>query len=183
MTVRELIGLVGEQPQVVLAAFLFPPLIVWILGRIHGRGNGERSPWKYIYALLIYLSVVPGMCVLVLTAYILFFTGESLLDVNLVVYGLPIVSMIATLAVMRAHVDFDAVPGFDRLSGLMVMITISFVFALIIRKTRIWLFFGGSIATFIVFLVAFFALLKWGAYLTFRRRNEPKIKPPSFPKL
>ena len=81
----------------------------------------------------------------VLTAYALFFTKENLLDVSIVVYLLPIVSMVVTLVLIRKNVSFEDVPGFERLSGLMVMIACSFAIALVIQKTRIWIVFGGSI--------------------------------------
>jgi len=78
----------------------------------------------------------------VLTAYALFFTKENLLDVSIVVYLLPIISMVVTLVLIRKNVSFEDVPGFERLSGLMVMIACSFAIALVIQKTRIWIIFG-----------------------------------------
>jgi hypothetical protein len=91
--------------------------------------------------------------------------------------------MIATLALIRRNVDFALVPGFDRLSGLMVMIGCSFAIALAIQKTRIWIFFGGSIERLIALAVGIFALLKWGTHQFFRRREEPKPERPKFPGL
>ena len=72
-------------------------------------------------------------------------------------------------------------PGFDRLSGLMVMMGCSFAIALAIQKTSIWLFFGGPIAQLFVLAAGAFGLLKWGAYMLFRRRDEPKQERPKFP--
>ena len=75
------------------------------------------------------------------------------------------------------------VPGFDRLSGLMVMVGCSFVIALAIQKTRIWVFFGGSIEQLLLLAAGVFALLKWGSYMLFRQKEEPKSDPPPFPRL
>jgi hypothetical protein len=36
---------------------------------------------------------------------------------------LPIVSLVLTLAIIRRNVDLDYVPGFDKLSGLLLLIT------------------------------------------------------------
>ena len=74
--------------------------------------------------------------------------------------------------------SFDDIPGFDRLSGLMVVIAITFVLVLAIEKTRIWLFFGGSITRLILLVAGLLALLKWGAYMLFRKKDEPKRDPP-----
>jgi hypothetical protein len=158
-----------------------PPVAAWLCGVAHGRGCGGNAPWKYFYSVLVYLSCVPGTFAAVITAYTFFFTRENLMDVNPLVYFLPLVSMVATLVLIHKNVAFDLVPGFDRLEGLMVMIACSFVFALAIQKTKIWVVFGGSIGGLFLLAAGVFALLKWGVYMLFRRRDEPKQAPPSFP--
>lgn len=181
MTIRELIQLAGQHPLVLVAAFIVPPLLAWLLGQMHERGRGGAAPWKYLYAVLVYLVCVPGMFAGVITAYSLFFSRENLLDANLLVYFLPIVSMIVTLVFIRKNVSFDEVPGFDRLSGLMVMVGCSFAIALAIQKTNIWIFFGGSIEKLFLLAAGVFALIKWGGYMFFRRHDEPKQERPKFP--
>jgi hypothetical protein len=181
MTTREFIHLADQHPLVLAVAFVLPPVTAWAGGRLHERGQGGASPWKYIYAVLVYLACVPGMFAGVLTAYTLFFSHENLLDVNPLIYFLPIVSMVVTLILVRKNVAFDEVPGFDRLSGLMIMVGCSFAAALAIQKTNIWLFFGGSIEKLFLLAGGIFALLKWGTHLLFRRRDEPKTEPPKFP--
>jgi len=183
MTIRELTELAGKQPWLLVATFVALPLLAWTLGRIHGRGNGGGTPWKYIYSILVYLVCVPGMFAAILTAYALFFTRENLLDVNLLVYVLPLVSMIATLVFIRKNVSFDLIPGFDRLSGLMMMIGCSFAIALAIQKTNIWVVFGGTIEKLFLLAAGVFALLKWGTYMLFRGRDEPKTERPKVPGL
>jgi hypothetical protein len=182
MTVRDLINLAGQHSLALIVAFLAPPLAAWLLGLMHPRGQGGAPPWKYFSAVLVYLACIPGMFAAVVTAYSLFFSRENLLDANLLVYFLPIVSMAATLILIRKNVTFDEVPGFDRLSGLMAMVGCSFAIALAIQKTNIWVFFGGSIEKLFILAVGVFALLKWGAYMLFRRGDEPKREPPSIPR-
>ena len=181
MTIRDLIHLSDQHSFMLTGAFIAPPVIAWLLGRLHERGKGGAAPWKYIYAALVYLVCVPGLFAAVITAYTLFFSHENLLDASLLVYFLPVVSLIVTLIFIRKNVSFDDVPGFDRLSGLMVMVGCSFVIALVIQKTRIWVFFGGSIEKLFLLAAGVFALLKWGTYMLFRRRDEPKQAPPKFP--
>lgn len=181
MTIQDLIQMAGRHALALLVFFILPPILAWLCGVIHGRGNGANSPWKYIYSVLVYAVCIPGMLSSVLTAYGLFFQKENLLNVNLVVYLLPIVSMIVTLIFIHKTVNFENVPGFDRISGLMVMLGCSFLIALAIDKTRIWIFFGGSIAMLFALAAGIFALLKWGTYMLFRRRGEPKQPMPKFP--
>ncbi|MHB8834284.1 MAG: hypothetical protein ACYC9Y_01005 [Candidatus Methylomirabilia bacterium] len=183
MTIRDLIDLAGQHPLVLVVAFLAPPLAAWLLGLMHPRGQGGAAPWKYFSAVLVYLACVPGMFAGVITAYMLFFSRENLLDANLLVSFLPILSMVATLVFIRKNVTFDQVPGFDRLSGLMVMVGCSFAIALAIQKTNIWVFFGGSLEKLFILAAGVFALLKWGTYMLFRRSDEPAQKPPAPPRL
>ena len=180
MTTRDLIQQANQHPVALAAALAAPPVVAWVVGRLHERGGGGAGPWKCFYAVLVYLACVPGMFAGVLTAYTLFFSRENLLDTNLLVYFLPIVSMIVTLVLIRKNVAFDQVPGFDRLSGLMVMVGCSFAIALAIQKTKIWILFGGSIDRLFILAVGIFGLLKWGAYMLFRRRDEPKTERPKF---
>ena len=181
MTLRELIQQTDSHPWLIVGAFVALPTLAWLCGRCHAKGNGGSAPWKYVYSALVYLACVPGILAAVLTAYTLFFTRENLLDVNPVVYLLPIASMVATLVFIRKSVEFDLVPGFDRLSGLMVMIAITFGIVLAIDKTRIFIGFFGSIERLFLLAAGVFALLKWGAYMLFRQREEPKQDMPKFP--
>jgi hypothetical protein len=181
MTLRDLIELSGRQPLALTAFFVVPPLAAWLAGLVHGRDQGRRAPWKYGYSALVYLTCVPGLFAAVITAYSLFFRNENLLDVNLLVYFLPLASMIATLILIRRNVSFNDVPGFDRLSGLMIMIGGSFAIALAIQKTNIFVFFGGSIERLFVLALFVFALIKWGTHLLFRRRDEVKLPRPTLP--
>lgn len=177
MTLREAVEATAAYPAVVLAVFTLLPLIPVAAGFIHERGAGRFSPWKYVYAAVVFLCCIPGIFAAVLTGYALFFTRENLLDVNALVYFLPIVSMILTLFLVGRNVSFDHIPGFDRLSGLIVLIAITFILALGISKTRVWLFFGSSFLTLLILIIVLFALLRWGAHALFRSRHGRSVPP------
>ena len=180
MGVKESSAWAAQQPAVLLIVFVTLPVLAYGLGKAHGRGRGELAPWKFVYTVLIYSSVVPGTFAGLIVAYTLFFTRGNLLEANLLVTALPIASLVLTLFAMRGNVEFDAVPGFDRLWGLVVMTGMSFFMALVISKTGIRLLFFGTIGTFIMLGVACFALLSWGAHVAFKKGDEdipemPKI--------
>ena len=181
MTTNELLQQAGQHSLLLAAAFVALPVMAWLVGQMHPDGCGGASPWKYLYAVLVYLACVPGMFAAVITAYTLFFIHENLLEVNPLVYFLPIVAMGVTIVLIRKRVAFDEVPGFDRLSGLMTMVACSFGIALAIQKTNIFLFFGGSIGLLFALALGVFALLKWGSHMLFRGRHEPKPNRPRFP--
>jgi hypothetical protein len=171
MTLRELIALVGEQPLLLVAWFVAVPLVAWLMGRLHAHGQGGRSPWRYLYAVLVYLACVPGMLSAVLTAYALFFTRENLLDLDALVFLLPIASMAITLALIGSAVRFEQVPGFDRLSGLMLTLAVSFGIALALSRTRIWVVFGAPLVSLLTIGLAVFGLLRLGTHLMTRGRR------------
>ena len=179
MTGRELVDLAGSN-WIVLGSILgAPPLLALALGFVHKRGNGGNAPWKFVYSVVVYATCVPGMLSVVLTAYTLFFSRENLMDQDVLVYLAPIASMVATLMLVRKNVSFDAVPGFDRISGLMTMIGMTFAIILAIEKTRIFVVSFLPIGALIGICVFVFALIKWGAYMAFRGSHEPKKEPPS----
>ena len=122
MTVRELTQAAGSHPLMVVSMLIGLPVLAWITGLLHHKDKGSDAPWKFAYSALVYLACIPGMFAAVLTAYAMFFRNENLLEVNLFIYILPILSMVVTLVFIRRSVDFDAVPGFNRLSGLMTLI-------------------------------------------------------------
>jgi hypothetical protein len=163
MTLRELIAAAGERPLLLVIACALPPLVAWLMARIHGPGRGEVSPWRYAYSVLVYVACVPGLLAAVVVGYTLFFTRENLLDVDILVHLLPIVTMVATLVLIRRAVSFEQIPGFERLSSLMITIALSFGIALAIQKTRIWVFFGASIWMLFAIAAVVFVVLHWAS--------------------
>lgn len=180
MTVRELVFLLDDNPWLMIFYFIGLPVVSWIIGIVHGENKGTNPPWKYFYSVLVYLACIPGIFSAVITGYTIFFTRENLLDANVLVHIVPIVSMTVSLILIRKNISFDDIPGFDRLSGLMTMIAVTFIVVLAIYKTRFWVVFGGSIFVLAAVAIGLFALLKWGAHTVFRSRTEPRLKPPSF---
>jgi hypothetical protein len=173
MTFRDLMSLCAQYPLHLMVFLVGLPAITAVMGLLHGRGGGGAAPWRYLYSAMVYSTCIPGMLAAVMTGYTLFFTHENLLDVNAVAYFGPIASMVLTLTLIGRNVRFDQVPGFDRLSGLMTIIAVTFVLALAIQRTRIWIGFGGSMPWLIGLAAGLFVVLKWGAHMLFRRRDKP----------
>jgi hypothetical protein len=172
MSIKDFIGFLGGHALVTAIALISVPLAAFLWSLVQGKREGGQAPWKYGYSVLVYLACIPGVFAAVLVCYALFFTRQSLLNVNALAYFLPIVAMIATLLIVRDRVGFAALPGFGRLSGLIIMIAVSFVIALAIDKTRIFLGFFGSIDRLFILVAAIFVLLKAGFWLAFGRRKR-----------
>jgi hypothetical protein len=161
MTLRELAQQIADYPWIVAVVLCLPLMAAALMRLLHGRDGGGRSPWKYGYSLVIYATCLPGIFAAVLTAYSLLLARENLLDLNLLVSIAPIVLMVLTLAVSSRWVRFAEVPGFDRISGLMGTLGITFVVLFVLDRLRIWVLFGGSILVLLIIGVVLFVLLKW----------------------
>jgi hypothetical protein len=164
MTIDQLIALLVEHPAAVACLLVVSPVAAAGTGVCHTRDQGNDSPWKYVYMLLIYLACVPGIFAAVLAGYLFLFQGLNLLKLDLVVHFLPIAMMIVTLALINRKVrSFDGIPGFGRLSGLMLLLAISFAAAFALHRMHFGIVFFGSLGQFVLIAVAAFALLKWSA--------------------
>ena len=127
MTLRELFDYLSANPAVMMLYFLMVPFTAFLAG-ILGKGEGHLSPWKYLYSALIYLVCVPGIFAAALAVYLfLFEKGGSIFNVNLLTQVLPIVSMVLTLGIIRSNAPFESIPGFSKLSSLMLMIASIFI--------------------------------------------------------
>lgn len=82
------------------------------------------SPWKYLYSFLIYAVTIPGLFAISLSIYLFFFERGSIMDANIFTQVLPIISMLLTISIIRKTVDLDLIPGFNKLSSLMLVISI-----------------------------------------------------------
>ena len=107
MTLRELLDLAGNQSTLLLIIFGGLPVLTFVLGLLHGKGRGGLVPWSWAYAAIVYAVCVPGMFAGVVAGYALFFTNENLLDVNALVYIVPVASMVLTLVVVGRNVRFE----------------------------------------------------------------------------
>jgi hypothetical protein len=122
MTLRELFDYLSANPGTVVFFFALLPLVALLAG-FFGKGEGHLSPWKYLYSALVFLVCVPGIFAAAMAVYLfLFERGGSIFNVNLLTQVLPIVSMVVTLGIIRQNAPFSYIPGFGRLSDLIVMI-------------------------------------------------------------
>lgn len=173
MTLEHLIHIADKHPFIPLLYLISIPFLTWMLSFFHKPRYVAKNSIKILYAVLIYAACIPGILALVLTLYSLFFIFQNLIKVNLMVYFMPIISMVATLVIIKKRVgDFQSIPGFKRLSGLMILIGGTFIILLIIQKTNIWIFFGGSILWIFIFGIGIFFLLKFGGSLFLNKRKK-----------
>lgn len=137
MTLRDFFSLLGNNPAYLIFYFAIIPIAA-LLANLLGKGEGHLSPWKYLYSILIYAVCVPGIFAVTLSVYYFLFEKRSILDTDVYIQILPIVSMVFTLLIIRRSVDFDYIPGFNKLSGLMTMIAATLGIMWFIDRTHIY---------------------------------------------
>ena len=172
MSIKDFLAFLDRHALVAAASLAAVPVCALIWTIVHKREDSASAPWKYGYSVFVYLACVPGMFSAVLVGYALFFTHENLISANALAYFLPLATMGATLAIIRRRVTWKELPGFGRLSGLLLMIALSFALALLIDKTRIFVAFFGSIDRLFILVGAIFVLLKAGMWLAFGRKKR-----------
>ena len=164
MTLQELFDKIGQNPDFLLFYFMVIPFTTLLAG-ILGKGEGHISPWKYLYAVLIYLVSIPGIFAVALNIYFFLFQRRDLMQTDVYLQILPVLVMVITIFLIRRNVDLALVPGFDKLSGLWMMLFATFSFMWFIDRTRIMIF---SYMPF-QYVIGFFLLMFGIIYLGWRK--------------
>jgi len=110
---------------------------VALLAGIFGKGEGELPPWNYFYSFLVFAVTIPGIFAVTLNIYLFLFERQSVFDANIYTQILPVVSMLGTLFLTRRNICFEDIPGFGKLSGLVMILTALIAFMWVLEKTHI----------------------------------------------
>lgn len=136
MTLGEFLNQFGQHHELIVFYAVATPLTALLAG-LFSKSQGHLSPWRYLYAILVYISCLPGIFAVTLNIYLWFFEGRSILESDIFTQIIPVLVMLLTLWIIRRSVMLDQIPGFDRISGLLALILIIFAFLWILEKTRI----------------------------------------------
>ncbi len=155
MTVAEFLELISNNPFILILYFSTMPFIA-LLALIFGKGEGHLSPWKYLYTCLVYMVCIPGIFGIAMVLQSLLIERQSFMNLNIYVTLLPLVSMALTLFLIKRNVPLDYVPGFDRITGFMMMIFVCIVFFWALTRIRVL---AVTYIPFHYFLIVFLGLL------------------------
>ncbi|HUR31140.1 MAG TPA: hypothetical protein VMZ69_06885 [Saprospiraceae bacterium] len=161
MTLGEFFEWMGHHPLFLLVFFFGIPFIALLAG-IFNKGEGHLSPWKYLYSILIYLVCIPGIFAITLSVYLFLFERRSIMDTNVYTQVLPILSMIVTILIIKRQVNLDLVPGFDKISGLILIIASLMCLMWIIDKTHIYSITFMPFYVVVLILIAGFFVIRLG---------------------
>lgn len=160
MTLGDLFQYLSENPLPLMAYFIGIPLIALWVGWIDAD-RGYDSPWKYLYALLIYAVCIPGIFSIALSVYLfLFERGGSIFNVNLLTQVVPVVSMLLTLSIIKRNVELDYLPGLGRLSSLITLIMAVFALMYLLNRTHIVAFVSIPVQYLLLIVLALVIILR-----------------------
>lgn len=168
MTLQEFFDLLASNPAWILAFFILIPFTAALAGWM-GKGEGYLSPWKHLYSALIYLICVPGIFAVTLSIYLFIFERRSILQTDIYTQIFPVLSMIITLLIIRRNVDLKFIPGFDKISGLIMIITATLVLMWLVDRTRVWVISFLPVWQAILIFAGLLILVKWGWGRVFSR--------------
>ncbi|MES2797121.1 MAG: hypothetical protein V4683_14215 [Bacteroidota bacterium] len=155
MTLRDLFHQADNHPIWLIYYFCAIPIVCFLLF-ILVKDSNKAYRIKWIFSVLCFSVVLPGIFSLTLNLYLFLFERQSIWDFNLISQVLPIASMLLSLYLIRKIIAFDYIPGFEKLSTISTIIFGMMGLFWILDRTHIFAF---SMIPFSFILIGFAVLL------------------------
>ena len=84
------------------------------------------------------------------------------MDADVFAQVLPIISMVVTLLLIRRNVSLDYIPGFDKLSGLVTVISAALLIMWFVDRTRIIVFSYLPFQYVILIFIGLLVVIRYG---------------------
>ncbi len=161
MTLKDFFDLLSNNPSYILSFFLLVPIAA-LIGTVIGKGEEGETIWQSYYSILIFLVAIPGIFAITLSIYLFSFERRSIFDTDIYTQILPIISMIATIFIVKRTVSLDTIPGFGKLSGLIMMIGAALITMWVLEKTHIVVFSYIPVQYALLFIVGLMVVFRVG---------------------
>ncbi|GAB2538585.1 hypothetical protein [Spirosoma aerophilum] len=138
MTLRDVFEALSGQPILLFLLLSAIPAGAFLVNVWSGNTAEDIWKWRYIYAVLVYLACIPGIFAFTLNVYLFLFERQSIWDMNLALQVLPILTMVATLLLIKRKIPFAYIPGFGKLSSFLTLIAAVMGILWFIDRTRIY---------------------------------------------
>lgn len=161
MSVSEIISLIGANPTTIIAYYLII-LAITIVAAIYVKRDNYKPPFIYLFSVLVYAVSIPGIVSLILVIYGFFFQKINFLQVNLLAYFLPIFALVVILVILNKAVRLKTIPGFKRISGLFMMITLALFVSYVLQRMFFGVIFFGRFQTLLIIFAVILIAIKIG---------------------
>ncbi len=157
----ELMNQLAPHRAAVLAVLVIVPVLVWVLGA--ALAHNRQHVYNRLMTVPVYLTVLPGMMMAWILAYSMLFSGQNIFaELDFVLFFGPVISMIACLILLSRYTKLDRVPGFDKISGMMILAGLSFLLLLFLSKLRVFVGFFTSFGNLAIIFVAIYFVMHLG---------------------
>lgn len=161
MTLNDLFQYTLDNPLNVVFYFCLIPFAALLAGWME-REEGHLPPWNYLYSTLIYLVAVPAILSVAYNIYKWMFERGSIMNTNLLLQVLPVASMLLTFYIVKRQVRIEALPGFDRLGGLVLIISGAMAIMWFMDKVRIIAFTYFPIHYLLIIFLVLLVVVRFG---------------------
>lgn len=161
MTLQDFFDICSDRPEFIGFFFVALPLTAFLAG-IFGKGEGHLSPWKYLYSFLVYAATIPGIFAILLNVYFFLFERQPIMQTNVFTQILPILIMVFTLWLIKRNVAFDDIPGFDRISGMMMVTLVILAIMWVLDRTHIFAVTFMPFQQVLLILIGLLLVARWG---------------------
>jgi hypothetical protein len=138
MTLQQFFEWVQSQPSIILYYFLLLLVITLIGAMYSSKDERQLTPWNWIFAVIIYLVCIPGIFAITLSIYFFLFEKRSIMDTELLLQVLPIIMMFIILYIISKSMNFKYIPGFDKISSLIVIIGVILCLMWVLDRTQLY---------------------------------------------
>jgi hypothetical protein len=120
----------------------------------------HTTPWKYLYSFLLFAVCVPGIFSVALSIYLFLFQRGNILNSNVFTQILPVLSMVVTIAVVRKNVALEHIPGSERISSLVFLISAVLTLMYLIDRTHIIAWVSVPVGYFLLILITLLVVVR-----------------------
>ncbi len=156
MTLRDVFEALSGQPVLLFLLLSAIPAGAFLVNLWSGETAEDIWKWRYAYAGLVYLACIPGIFAFTLNIYLFLFERQSIWDMNLALQVFPMLTMIATLVLIKRRMPFTYIPGFGKLSSFLTLIAAVMGLLWFIDRTRIY---AITYVPFTYIVIGFVALI------------------------
>lgn len=161
MTLGEAFEYASDNPETVIFYFAIIPFAALLAGWME-KEEGHLPPWNYMYSAILYMVAIPGILAVALSAYIFLFQKGNIMEANLLLQVLPVASMLLTFAIVKNNVRIESLPGFDKLSSLVLMVAATLALMWFIDKVKIIVFSYMSIQYLLLIFIGLLIAIRYG---------------------
>lgn len=161
MTLAEFFEYISSNTSIVLYYGLAIPIMALVVTYLAGS-DGKNEPWKYFHSTFIFLVCIPGILAFFLNVYLFLFEKQSIMETNLMTQVFPIIIMFLTLLIIRSKVEFCDIPGFEKLSGMIMIMSSLIILMWFVDRTRIILFSMIPVHYLLILFVVLFFVVRFG---------------------